>query len=326
MRFSALAVSERLRLAVALGILRLAPNASMFERARAARWLRRIAGRRGYDVVFEPLFRSKFGEHAEDISLAWFWARIHDRTASLGYLLGGFHILYSALVDAIRAAGGRVIFGATVTRLYTIGSMLRVQGNTLTAAFDERFNQVIATVPLSVLGSLAPELGPSFLERYSPKPGLAARCVILSLDRPLTDAYWISMCERGAPFMVAVEHTNLISSERYGSRHLLYLGNYGANFPNVPVDTLIRDFTPWLQALNPTFSRSWIRDAWQFVASDAQPIITPGYRDRIAPHQTPVPGLYVLNLYQVYPHDRGQNYAVELAELLVAQITRDKPD
>jgi len=36
--------------------------------------------------------------------------------------------------------------------------------------------------------------------------------------------------------------------------------------------------------------------------------------------ETNVPGLYVANMFQVYPHDRGQNYSVELAEQLVNKI------
>ncbi|MGH7706967.1 MAG: NAD(P)/FAD-dependent oxidoreductase [Vulcanimicrobiaceae bacterium] len=319
--FSALAPAERLRLALALGILKLAPSAAPFEDRLGPRWLRTVGGRNAYRVIFEPLFAAKFGAHAEDISLAWFWARIHDRTASLGYMGGGFSALYERLAERIRAGGGRFEFGAPVTRIERTGATFAI-ARADSAHPDTGFDRVIATVPLRVLATLAPDLPADFLAQYTPAPGLWARCLVLALDRPLTDAYWINVCEQNAPFMVAVEHTNLIDPARYGGRHLVYLGNYAPAFPRVPAQSLVAEFTPYLRRLNPQFSIDWVVDAWQFCAPDAQPIVTPGYRARIAPHQTPIPGLFVGNLYQVYPHDRGQNYAVALAESLVDSLDR----
>ncbi len=33
-----------------------------------------------------------------------------------------------------------------------------------------------------------------------------------------------------------------------------------------------------------------------------------------------MPGLWVASMFQVYPHDRGQNYSIDLAQRLVARI------
>ncbi len=62
-------------------------------------------------------------------------------------------------------------------------------------------------------------------------------------------------------------------------------------------------------------------DAWSFSAPFAQPIVTTEYRDHIPPFRTPVPGLWIANMFQVYPHDRGQNYSIRLAEHLVNRLT-----
>ena len=61
-------------------------------------------------------------------------------------------------------------------------------------------------------------------------------------------------------------------------------------------------------------------DAWSFSAPFAQPIVTTEYRDHIPPFETPVPGLWIANMFQVYPHDRGQNYSIDLAERLVSTL------
>jgi hypothetical protein len=48
--------------------------------------------------------------------------------------------------------------------------------------------------------------------------------------------------------------------------------------------------------------------------------VTVDYAARIPPFETPVPGLWIANMFQVYPHDRGQNYSIELAERVVAAL------
>lgn len=316
--FGGLPVRDRLRLAAALGMLKLSPTHRYFESRRGPSWLRRVAGPNAYKTVFEPLFQSKFGAYAEQISLAWFWARVHDRTPALGYFQGGFATLYDRLVASIRRRGGRVDFSSRVHRIEQSNSGFTVAVEGCAEAL--KCDRVVSTVPLSVLASIAPALPLSFTEKYASRKSLAARCIVLALDRPLTDAYWINVCEPDAPFMVVVEQTNLISAERYGGRHLVYLGNYGPSFPRGPVEDRIREFEPWLRKLNAAFSKSWVIDAWQFVATDAQPIVTTDYHKSVAPFATPLPGLFSANIYQVYPHDRGQNYAIELAEQCVSSM------
>ena len=55
-----------------------------------------------------------------------------------------------------------------------------------------------------------------------------------------------------------------------------------------------------------------MRQARRFVEPAAQPIVTVGYADRIPPLRTPARGLFLANTTQVYPEDRGTNYAVRL--------------
>ena len=56
---------------------------------------------------------------------------------------------------------------------------------------------------------------------------------------------------------------------------------------------------------------------WSFAAPFAQPVIEPGYRRRLPPFWTSNPRLFAASMFQVYPHDRGQNYSVELARRVV---------
>ncbi len=146
---------------------------------------------------------------------------------------------------------------------------------------------------------------------------------MLALDRPLTDAYWLNVNDPGFPFMALVEHTNYLPADDYGGRHLIYLGNYRPMddpLMTAPKDVVLDEFLPHLERLNPAFDRSWLTDAWSFAAPFAQPIVTVDYRDHIPPFHTPIPNLWTASMFQVYPHDRGQNYSIALAERLVDRI------
>ena len=58
-----------------------------------------------------------------------------------------------------------------------------------------------------------------------------------------------------------------------------------------------------------------------FFGSNPQPIVTLGYKDRIPPLATGAPGLWLANTTQVYPEDRGTNYAVRLGEQAAAEVS-----
>jgi protoporphyrinogen oxidase len=113
--------------------------------------------------------------------------------------------------------------------------------------------------------------------------------------------------------MVVVEQTNFVSPENYGGRHLVYLGNYGESFESTALTERLDGIAESLRAINPAFSRAWILDAWEFRASGAQPVVTTTYRDTLPPFETDLPDVFLANLEQVYPHDRGQNYAIDIA-------------
>jgi len=170
---------------------------------------------------------------------------------------------------------------------------------------------------------LAPELPASYRDRYDWGEAYGAHCLILALDRPVSSSYWLNINDPGYPFMVLVEHTNYMSPEDYGGRRLVYLGNYRPMDDPIyqkDADTLLADYLPHLERLNPAFRRDWVQEMWLFKAPFAQPIVTTEYRRHIPPFGTPIPGLYTANMFQVYPHDRGQNYSIALAHRLARRL------
>jgi protoporphyrinogen oxidase len=168
---------------------------------------------------------------------------------------------------------------------------------------------------------MTPELPDSYRQRYEWGRAYGAHCLILALDRPLTTSYWMNINDPGYPFLALVEHTNYMPPGDYGGRHLVYLGNYRPMDDPLLTKTtaqVVDEFLPHLSRINPAFDRSWLTEAWSFAAPYAQPIVTTDYPEHIPPFDTPLAGLFVASMFQVYPQDRGQNYSIALANRLDA--------
>ena len=71
---------------------------------------------------------------------------------------------------------------------------------------------------------------------------------------------------------------------------------------------------------NPNFKEDWVTERWVFKAPFAQPIVTRDYEEHIPPLKTPLPNVYMGNMFQVYPQDRGQNYSIKLANEMVKMV------
>ena len=330
LRFGPLSLFDRLRLGAAIAYLKLERQHQRLEGRTAAPWIRRTMGRRAYDLVWGPQLASKFGAYAEQIALSWFWARVHFRSQSLGYVRGGFQHVYDALVREIERHGGRVLLGHEVRAIGkrpdgTFRVESRPTSDTVPPT-DHRFGAVVSTLPTRVTLSLTSQLPVAFARQFDWGQAYGAHCVILALDRPfMPPVYWLSINDPGYPFLAAVEHTNYVDPADYGGRRLLYLGNYlpmdHPLFGQDDAETLAQ-FYPYLKQINPHFEPSWVQEQWVWKAPFAQPIVTTDFVQHIPPHETPLPGLYLANMFQVYPQDRGQNYSIRMANRLVARLPR----
>jgi protoporphyrinogen oxidase len=318
--FAPLPPLDRLRLVLGMAYLKfLQRDYRGLEDETAAEWINRWMGRRAYEIVWKPLFVQKFGDMAEQVAMPWFWSRIFCRSLSLGYLRGGFHQLYATLDERIRAMDGEVRTGQVVESIESSGNRVAVVAN----GEELHFDRVICTLPTRLFMKVARGLPDDYRQQYDWGGYNGAHCVILALDRPLTDVYWLSIHDPGYPFLVLVEHTNYMPAEDYGSQHLVYLGNYvpptDRRF-SMSQDELLEWYLPYLVRFNSRFDRAWVKDAWVFGAPFAQPIVTVDYHQHIPSNETPLPGVFLANMFQVYPQDRGQNYSIAMAHRVADQI------
>src|SRR5207244_12289858 len=88
-------------------------------------------------------------------------------------------------------------------------------------------------------------------------------------------------------------------------------------------DALAALYLLHLKRIKPLFDESWIDGRWLFRAAGAQPVFTLGAGARLAGHRSPVRGLYLANMAQIYSQDRGQNYSILLGERVAEVISED---
>ena len=356
LRFPPLSVPARVRMGLAVVLLqRRHPTAEGFEDMPAHEWIKRRMGQEAWDEVWGPLLRAKFSHRAEELSMAWLWSKLtvrrqlrgeQTRTELLGYPRHSFEAVFARLREEIEARGGRVLVDRPVAQIAEDGHGFSVAAGVpgsfrrghdprrFEAREPETYDGVVATVPSDVFagllgGGLAEGVGEDYLGRLRSVEYHAAICLLLELDRPFSPYYWTNIADPEFPFIGLIEHTNFVEPGRYGGRRFLYVANYkphGHPLLDLGADGLLDAYEPFLRRVNPGFSRSWIRQRWLFREPAAQPVVTVGYQRRMPALDTGVPGLVLANTTQVYPEDRGTNYAVRLggeaASALLRSVTR----
>jgi protoporphyrinogen oxidase len=297
--------------------LRLTNQWQSLEKYTVDEWMRKWAGEKVYHMMWEPLVIGKFGEnYYKKVNMAWMWARLKARTTRLGTFEGGFQNFADMFAKRLSDMGVRFNYQ---TRIKTIsqsddGKSVRVESNVTTGDFD----RVLVTSSPASLARLAPSLPGNYLEKILGLKSMAALVMVFSLKHQLSKHgyYWFNLPKNaGFPCLALVEHTNYVSAEHFNGDHIIYMGDYlepdHENFKKSH-DELRGLFIPGLKKINPDFQIDWIKKTWLFSTKYAQPVPLINHSRNIPSIQTPMNGLYFASMSQVYPWDRGTNYAVEI--------------
>jgi|WetSurMetagenome_2_1015567.scaffolds.fasta_scaffold01836_3 protoporphyrinogen oxidase len=312
LKFSELNLLQRLRMGLTIAFLKYNPLWKSLEKYKMSVTLPKLMGEKAYRLLWEPLINKKFGPFASDISLAWFWARVVKRTPSLVYPQGGFLRLANSIVSEIRENGGKVILSNEVKEIISLKEDHKVKVDSQT------FDKVIVTLPSFLFAQVTPQLPFEYKKKMLDLKELSVINLILRLKKPFfkDNTYWMNVCDMSYPLTGIVEHTNFMNKKYYNNESLVYLLNYlPQDHPYINMDKieLLKLYDPLLRTINAGY-KSNIIDLYRFKAIYAQPVIYTNYSKIIPPFVTPLKNVYLANIQQVYPWDRGANYAVELGE------------
>jgi protoporphyrinogen oxidase len=279
--------------------------------------MRKWAGEKVYKLMWEPLLVGKFGEkYARQVNMAWMWARMHARTTRLGTFEGGFQAFADQFAEKLRAEGVEIRLGTPVTHIQrdSTSGLLELA----TPEGVEKADKVLVTLSPGVAAKMVPSLPKEYLEGLLRLKSMGAVVMTLALKERLSDQgyYWYNIPKSaGFPFLAVVEHTNFVAPENFGGDHIVYVGDYlepDHEYFRLTQDELLDRFLPSLQKLNPRFERDWVKKTWLWRTAYAQPVPLVNHSQNIPAIATPIEGLYFASMSQVYPWDRGTNFAVEI--------------
>ena len=313
--------------------LRLFDKWKPMEHVTAENWMRRYMGHEAYEKLWRSLLIGKFKHAYDKVNMAWMWARVYKRTPNLGTFEGGFQAFLELLADHVRKQGAVIHLKTPVERIE------RKEGGGFTLQVGEHngdFDAVISTSSPHIMLRLVPDLPEDYATKLRNLKSMGAVVVILALKHQLLSdgTYWLSLPastpdseQNEFPFLAVIDHTNYMDRKHFGGDHIAYMGDYVApdhEYFSLTEDELAERFIAHLTTFNPDFSPEWIRKRWVFRAPYAQPVPLVNHSHALPDVRTPIPGLYFASMSQVYPWDRGTNYAVEMGREVAAMVLTDK--
>lgn len=319
LRFKPLSFFDRLRLGFLVLMVRRVKDWRKIEHLNIREWLEPLCGKSAYNVVWEPLIVSKFSKYAEQISSVWMWKKLVLRGGTrnnsggeeLAYFKGGFGRLAIKLVEEIKNYGGEVTLGNKALIAKTKSNMVEgvvTEKGLLTA---DRYLFTPAFPIIANLFSSASDL--AWIETLKRVNYLGNMCLVLRLDRSLSDAYWLNVNDPGFPFVGVIEHTNFDPPQNYKGSHIVYLSRYLCVEDDVWQYSDERYFEfaiDYVQKMFPEFDKSWVIDYKVWRSEYAQPVTERNYSHFLPGNRTPFRNAFISTMAQIYPEDRGTNYAI----------------
>ena len=319
LEFGKISFADRVRTGIILLYLKITSDWKKLESITAESFITKWMGEKSWEILWKPLFVKKFGKEYKKIPASWFWARIKKRSQSLGYPEGGFDSFSGKIADKIIKKKGVIKYREFVKSIKPHKEGFSIETNKNKYTFDK----VICTLPSSLFVKMVKGLPQKYTDKLLGLKGIGAVNLIIELEKPFMKGYWLSINDMDIPFLCVVEQTNYMERRYYDGSRILYVGNYlpaNHEYFDLNARQILSRYMKGLKQINPDFNYDWIKSLKVFKAPYAQPLVEKNYLKKIPDLKTPLRNLFLANIEQVYPWDRGTNYSVELGTK-VAELT-----
>ncbi|MBB3225855.1 protoporphyrinogen oxidase [Luteibacter sp. Sphag1AF] len=330
LRFSPLPFIDRIRLGWLVFQVRKVKDWKSIEHLTIREWLEPLCGKKVFKIVWEPLIRSKFSVFAEDINAVWFWKKLVLRGSTrdtkggeqLAYFRGGFGRLAEAIAERIISLGGEIRYNTPVTGTTVTDSAITALQ---TPAGDVTAREYLLTPSFHQIADMLKDAPKPWLDSLRRVNYLGNVCLVMELTHSLSDTYWLNVNDPGFPFVGVIEHTNLDDSSHYAGRHIVFLSRYLATSDETwdMSDAQYLDYAlPHLERMFPKFRRDWVKEFRIWRAAYAQPVTERDYSSYVPAEETPFNNALISTMAQIYPEDRGTNYAIREGSRMAEVINK----
>lgn len=328
LKFKPLNFIQKLRFGFNVIHIKLINDYKELEKVTAEKWLKDRIGEKVYSQVWEPLLISKFGEKKDKISMAWLWGKIKLRSTSsttegeqLGYIKGSYQRLTDRLYKYLVEKGIEIKLKTKIQSIEKVNEkyIIKYQDNN-----EQKFDIVISTINykdfVKIFDRFITENEKEKLEKVN---YTSARTMMIVADKSFSPFYWLNIGDNDIPFGGIIEHTNFIDKSNYENNHILYISNYMTEdnkLYNVSKEELLKEYMKSLTKINKEFTMENIKDYYVFDEKYAQPIIECNYSEYIMDDKLEKERIYLCTMPQIYPEDRGMNYAIRLGSKVANEV------
>lgn len=327
LKFKPLNMINKIKFVISIMKLQNIKDIDYIEKYGAKEWFIDNGFDKVWKIIWEPLFKLKFAELSDEISLVWLWDKLIKRGKSRGgakeklcYMKDSFYELPKALKEKIIELKGNIFLNTEVNKIEKNENSFKLYASTQ----EKEYDIIISTLSTQAHKQLFDFSNSynSYLDKYNYQ---GAICALLVLKNKFSNYYWTNVGDYKINFGGIIEHTNLVGTEAYNGKSIVYLSKYLSvknSFYDKSKEEILSIFYDDLESINSNFSKDLVEQAFIFKQSDAQPIVYKGYTKPDI--ETEIENFYWLSTHHVYPHDRGIEYGIEQANLLVKNIIESK--
>lgn len=331
LKYKPLTFIEKIKFGISIIKIKLIKNYKKLEKITAEEWIKKNCGEAVYEKIWEPLLITKFGNQKNEVSMAWLWGKINLRSSSstangekLGYLDGSFEVLTKKIETFLVENNCKFKMHTNVTQVLKEGEKYIVK----TDSNEEKYDFVISTVSYDISRKILKEvLTDEESRKMKALKYTSAKTLLMYFKKQLTPFYWINIGDTQIPFGGIIEHTNMINSEKYNGTHIIYISNYmdkSDKLYQLDAEQLFDVYYKDLKKMNNHLEKEDILQVQCFEEEYAQPIITTNYSNKVLDVQLEEKGIYMANMAQIYPEDRGINYAIKMGYEVAQKIINNK--
>lgn len=334
LKFKPLNLIQKLRFGFNVIHIKLINNYKKLEKVTAEKWLKDRIGDKVYSQVWEPLLISKFGEKKDQISMAWLWGKIKLRSTSstpegeqLGYIKGSYQKLTDKLYEYLLNKNVDIKLETSVKEIIKENDKYVVKYTKNDKEEKEEFDVIVSTIDYKGFEKLFVKyMNEEEKQKIQKVNYTSARTMMIVANKSFSPFYWLNIGDNDIPFGGIIEHTNFIDKSNYDNNHILYISNYMTEdnkLYNVSKEELLKEYMKSLTKINKEFTMENIKDYYVFDEKYAQPIIECNYSEYIMNDKLEKEKIYLCTMPQIYPEDRGMNYAIRSGINLANKILEE---
>ena len=322
LRFKPLSFIARIRLGLGFIYANFLKDSLKIESKTSEEWLIKVFGNEVFEKVWKPLLVGKFGEDYKSLSAVWMWkklglrgsSRSKDGRENLIYFDGSFDELINKIEEEI------IKYGSDIIKECKINEVIENNNSDLLEVKSDK-NILIQTK--KVIFTTAPEITESICNKAIDEATrnqlnrmeyLGNVCMILFLDKSLSDFYWLNVNDPNFPFVGIIEHTNFDKTFLDNGYHVVYLSRYcriDDKYFMMSDNELLKVCKDSLKEMFSDFSEDSIKDYAIWRSKHSQPFMEIGYKSLIPKNELLKDKIFQVSMANVYPEDRGTNQAVK---------------